>query len=253
MIRRRALPLLAALAASPLAARAEEVAERRVESRVELAFAAPEAAVQALLPSGWQLAPVARGPSAAANLRLVLAEQVLGLDGNGRALGTGQAWDVALLVPARSPRGTPAEVLALVMTPVGNTPGPYGVAEPADVVAERVVRAAPDGSARQVEHWFARGDAGRLTLWLVADRAVPVREQVARLVVSARGDAVRRSYRGEEARDVLRGAGQPEDRVLDFVLVAEGPVLGPLFDGTERLVSVTAIPWAERSASPPPN
>jgi hypothetical protein len=55
-----------------------------------------------------------------------------------------------------------------------------------------------------------------------------------------------RIYRYTQATDVLRGAGTAAERLKSFTFKGEGPKLASLFDGSEQLISITAIPYYSR-------
>jgi len=55
-----------------------------------------------------------------------------------------------------------------------------------------------------------------------------------------------RIYRYTQAVDVVRGAGAASERLKSYTFKAAGPTLAPLFDGTEQLISITALPYYSR-------
>ena len=44
----------------------------------------------------------------------------------------------------------------------------------------------------------------------------------------------------------MRSSVSGVDRVSRLELTASGPLLGPLLDGTQELVNVSAVPWYRR-------
>src|SRR5882672_2193743 len=88
------------LAASPAAAQDKEKLVAIDNSvRTVVTFKAPAAAVQKLLPAGWEIDAPAAGPDKGANLALYLIDFQLGQDPAGKAL-TGRPV-MALVIPAR--------------------------------------------------------------------------------------------------------------------------------------------------------
>ena len=55
-----------------------------------------------------------------------------------------------------------------------------------------------------------------------------------------------RVYRFEQATDVVRSTVTGVDRAQNVSFRASGRQLTPLFDGSEQLISITAIPWYSR-------
>ena len=76
---------------------------------------------------------------------------------------------------------------------------------------------------------------------------VPARGKVEAKIHSAAKPAFYRIYRLEQAADVVRSTAASIDRVSKFSFKATGPTLGPIFDGTEQLISITSIPSYSRS------
>ena len=67
---------------------------------------------------------------------------------------------------------------------------------------------------------------------------------------SARHPEFTRTYRVDQAADVLRSRSTP-DRVDRLTFRASGAAFAPLFDGQETLLSVTWFPWYVREISVP--
>ena len=58
-------------------------------------------------------------------------------------------------------------------------------------------------------------------------------------------------YRWEQAAEVLKSAPTNVDKLSQVAFKASGDKLGLLFDGSQQLVSVTAIPYYSRQVYPP--
>jgi len=81
--------------------------------------------------------------------------------------------------------------------------------------------------------------------------AVATRSKIEARVHSAAKPDFFRIYRFETANDVVRSVPMKIDRVSRVSFKASGDKLGPLFDGSEQIISVTAIPWYSRQVSLP--
>jgi len=86
-----------------------------------------------------------------------------------------------------------------------------------------------------------------LDIQIEFERGVPTRSKVEAKIHSAPKPAFYRIYRVEQAADVARSTAAGIDRVSKFSFKATGPTLGPIFDGTEQLISITSIPSYSRS------
>src|SRR5690242_10372679 len=112
-----AAALLAAGLAGPAAAD-EKLVGIYGEERTVLAFKLPDAAVQRLLPAGWEVAPVPAGPSKDANLIVNFIDWLTVQNPDGQPGETGRL--LALAVPARksgSEARVPMVVAGLVSSP----------------------------------------------------------------------------------------------------------------------------------------
>jgi len=80
------IALLVLVAAPAFAQEKEKLSSNDLETRTVLAFKVSDAAVQKMLPSGWEINPPAAGPSKGANLILNLINQTMTQDPDGKPL-----------------------------------------------------------------------------------------------------------------------------------------------------------------------
>jgi hypothetical protein len=236
------------LAAAPAAAQDNEKLVAIDNSvRTVVTFKAPPAAVQHLLPAGWEIQAAAEGPDKDANLALFLIDFQMGQDPAGKPL-TGRP-TLALVIPARK---TGSDVVA-GMIPGGYTaqagvPGPYSNFVAGTVTVERQSHTQGDGKAVINETWEIKGDdGGSLQLQIEFVRGFPVRENTATRYYSAAKPEFYRIYRVEQGTDVVRSTATGADRVTRLSFKASGGQLAPLFDGTEQLIGVTSLPLFSRA------
>jgi hypothetical protein len=198
--------------------------------------------VRKLLPAGWEPNPAASGPTQGANLNTMLLEQITSQDAEGKPVAPLRG--VVMTIPAKKTGSDAAGpmVFAGLFAPPG-APGAYGVYMPAKVTAERKLRSNVDGKTTVDEFWELIGDeAHALKIELQYVRGAAARAKVETRVYSAST---------ELASDVVRSTATGVDRVLRFSLKASGRKIAPLFDGSEQLVAVTAIPWYSRQVYVP--
>ena len=231
-------------------ASAQSVTEWSTETRTTLSFHVNEAAVQRLLPPGWTVAPSAAAANRGGNLNVVLIERQLVLDGQGKLLRTGTSRYVVLAVPARNAANEANTVVVSGLSPEG--PGAYSAYLTAVVArVERSASGQGEEAGEATEHWeFAAASGERLELRLSYRRATPVRSHIETKVRSGSHPEFTRTYRIDQAADVLRGAAS-DDRIAALTFRATGASFASLFDGTERLLSVTSLPWYAREVSVP--
>ena len=191
------------------------------------------AAVQKMLPEGWEVNSPAAGATKGFNLGITLIDQVVQQDSDGKSVNTYQG--AALTVPVKK-KGTDISgtmVIGGLMTPP-NVPGAYGVFLPAKSMIERKQRTA-DGKTTVDETWQLTGEAGNaIEVELQYQRGTPARGKVEAKVFSGAKPDFYRIY-----------------RVSKVSLKATGAKIAPLFDGSQQLIAVTSVPWYARQVSLP--
>jgi hypothetical protein len=240
--------LLGALVAA--SASAQHVTESSIELRTTLSFRVNEAALQRLIPPGWMVAPSVAATNRGGNLTVVLIERQLVRDGQGKLLRTGTSRYVVLAVPARNAANETNTIIVSGLSPEGS--GAYGVYLTAEIArVERSASGEGEAAGQATESWeFAAASGERLELRLSYRRAAPVLSHLETTMRSGKHPEVTRRYRIDQASDVLRSAVS-DDRIADLTFRATGASYASLFDGSERLLSVTSIPWYAREVTVP--
>jgi hypothetical protein len=236
----RALLLAGALLVAAPALAQEKFVSSNVDVRTLIDFKVSDAALQKMLPDGWQVEP-RTGASAGANLRVTLVDPQMVHNLEGKPVDPVRV--ISLGVPVKK-KGSDVRgnmVITGYVSSARAAPGPYGVYGPARVLVERAVRSDAEGSAHVSESWsFTSDDGGTVQVEFQYVRGLPAKEKVDGNVYSAAKPDFYRIYRFE-----MGAVGAP-DRLPRFSFKAAGGKLGPLFDGSEQLISVTAVPWYSR-------
>lgn len=237
---------LAWAAPIPSPARAETFSAATNDHRTYLYFQVPEATAQRVLPSGWQAAPLPSGPAQGANLVLILLDQMMAHDAQGRPAAGGTNQFAVLGVPARNAATGAAGVMIFdgFTAKAAGAPGAYGVYEQAEMRLERSIQAGPGDARRSEERWnvATQGGGDRLEVRLRYAAGTPNRVASDARVYSARNPDFYRIYRVEQGNDFVRSGPAGVDRVEEFAFTASGPRLGTLFNGTQRLVAILSVP-----------
>jgi hypothetical protein len=247
---RRLSVLLVWLAGAGLAS-AQNVTEWSTESRIALAFRVNPEAVQRLLPAGWVAVPSTAPAMPGANLTLTMMERVIVLDPQGRPKGTGTSRYMVLGVPSRNTQsGQTNTIIVGGLSPEGA--GAYGVYKTATTARlERTVSGSGEEQSRVRESWeFASASGEHVALDVSYRRGPATKAHVDAIVRSAIRPDFQRTYRIDQATDLVRGAGV-QDRVDRLAFSATGPVFAGMFDGSETLLGVTVIPFYVREIAIP--
>ena len=243
---------LAALGALvPSVASAQNVTEWSSETRTALSFKVNADALQKMLPPGWVSTPSAAAGTPGANLNVTMMERAIVLDPQGKPVRSGTSRYMVLGVPARNAQsGQSNTIIVGGLSPEGA--GAYGVYLTATTATlERTVTGEAEGYARVQESWeFGAASGERVELKVAYRRGPVTKAHVDSVVRSGIRPEFQRTYRIDQATDVLRSATSP-DRVEALSFRATGPKLAALFDGRETLLGVSAIPFYVREISIP--
>ena len=249
---RAVIVVLGVLIAAIAPARAQGVVEWSTETRTTLSLQVRDAAVSKLLPAGWTLVPSTAPANRGANLTVTLMERLAVLDPQGQPVRSGMIRYATITAPARNTATGQAGTLVIAgLSP--DAPGAYDVYLPATVTkVERASSAEGEHGGTVRESWeFAASSGDRLELRLSYRRAAPVKSRAETVVRSGRRPEFSRTYRIDQTSDVLRSLSAAEDRIDSLQFRGAGPMLGALFDGSERILSVTAVPFYAREISIP--
>jgi len=225
-----------------------------VDVRTVVALKIAETEAQKLLPPGWQVNPVASGPNQGANLTMTFIDQLLNQDPEGKAASGGSARTLAFGVPAKNTATGAAgnNVVRILAANRQAVPGPYKVAVPASVRLEQSIKATDMEPATVTERWEVRDQSGgTVTLALEYTRALPTRAKAEAKVYGGPDPVFFRIYRTDVGGDVLRSGPAGVDRVKKLQLRVGIADLKKAFDGSEQIVSVTAMPWYVREVALP--
>ncbi len=225
---------------------AQDYVEWSTETRTSLAFRVNAAAVAPLLPQGWQLAPLADAPGQVA-LSVTFMDRHVVLDAQSESVRTGTSRYMVMSVQARNGAdGQPGTMIINGISPEG--PGAYEVYQPATVArVERTTTGQGEDAGRSEETWELAAQSGdSVSMTLHYERATPVRRPSTVVIRSGRRPEFTRTYQIDQATDVLGTPGAADSRIEQVSFVATGPLFSRIFDGTQVLTGVTAIPWYSR-------
>jgi hypothetical protein len=155
------------------------------ELRTILAFRVPDAAVQKLLPEGWQVSPATTGPSKDANLTVAFLDVLTVQNPDGSSGETYRV--VALGVPAKK-KGTDTTVPMVVggLSTPPNAPGAHGNFTLASTTVDRHIHTDAAGKTSVEESWEFKGDGGdAIQLQLQFDRGLAARSKLEAMPHSA--------------------------------------------------------------------
>lgn len=236
-------------------AQAQNLVENSAEVRMQLDLVVPSQALQALLPAGWEPAVATAGPAKDCNVRMIFVDRLDITGADGAPVGTEQM--VYLASPIKK---TGSNEMAGQMVITGLTadpkraPGPFNVYQAASSYrVERSSHAAAGQSIQNEETWqFSGSDGEHMELHVVYDRGVARKLAADVKFFSAADPSSYQTWKIEQGLDIMRNATvKVPDRVKQIDFKASGGKIAPLFDGSERIVSVDALQWYNRAIYSP--
>jgi len=245
--------LVAACALGGFAAQAnaETFVEHSAEVRMQLDFVVPDAALRKFLPAGFEPNVATQGAAKDCNVRMIFIDRVdiTKADGNPADKGTNQL--VYLAVPIKqTATNTLGQMLIHGLTAdPKDAPGPFGVYQLA--TTHRMQRSTTGGAGKDTlteEHWeFAAASGERMEVHLKYERAAARKTSNEVKFFSAPNPSFLQIFKIDQGLDIMRNATVPvRDRVKEFSYKAGGGKIAPLFDGTDRVVSIDALHWYNR-------
>jgi hypothetical protein len=248
---------IAIVAGLPREVGAQTMVEQSAEARFQLDVHVPDAALAALIPTGFTLNISTQGAAKDANLRVVFIDRVTINGPDGKPVGkTGSNRLVYMIAPVKDSSGANAQLVIGGLTEdPADAPGPFGVYLPASThTMQRSTSDTGTGPILDSQDWvFAAPTGERLELHIkyergVANRAAPTETKF----YSAKNPTFYQISKDERVLDILKNVTTtPPDRVKDFTFKASGGSYAKLFDGTEKLLSWDNILWINRSVLVP--
>jgi hypothetical protein len=240
--------VLASAASLCHTAQAETLIEHGAETRMQLDFAVPDAALKRFLPAGWETDVATSGGAKDCNLRLIFVDRsdITGADGTPK----GASQLVYVEVPVKKAGLSGRMVLDGLTASPKDAPGPFGVYKAA--VSHRMERTATETAGQAVvtaESWeFAGPNGERMELHLKYEQRAARRGVSEIKQISAADPNFYQIHKVIQGLDPMRNATVPTpDTVSAFSYLGKSAMLDALLDGKERVVSIDSIHWSDRA------
>ena len=231
-------------------AQAQMTVEQSPEHRFQLDFHVNDAALQKMLPKGWEPVIAAQGPAKDANIRLIFIDRIAVVSGDGKSKGKGSERLVYLAVPVKQTGGaaTGQIIIAGLTEDAGDVPGAFGVYRKADTAKMARNLSSENGVVTSDETWEFSGGGEKLAVHVKYERGSPVKGGGDTRFFSPSDPGQYQIFRTEQTLDILRNATtNPPDRVKEFTYTASGGRLSTLFDGKEKVLSWDSFPFYNRT------
>jgi hypothetical protein len=221
-------------------------------TRVMLGFRVQSEAIQARLPTPWQLHPVHNGPLRDANFIVALVDRVRDDDPAGKPKFRGADRIINFVAPATHPQT--GQIASIILggwaSNSARVPGFFQVYRAATIRVEQVIKSRDDDVEEVTDVWEVQDTTGlgEMELQLQSRRPVSARTRArgeAR-VISAKDPDLWQLHKFEAAMDVVKSGPEGVDRVQHYTFRLTTPEYGTLFDGSEQLIGISVTPWYVR-------
>jgi len=242
-------------AASASCAQAQTLLEQGAEHRFQLDFHVNDAALQKMLPAGWESVVATQGAAKDANLRMIFIDRVGIAGGDGKPTKQATSRLAYLAVPVKQTAGAGVGQMILfgLTESAADAPGAFGTYQAASIAKMSRGANASGGVATGAEDWEFVGAAGeRMEVHAEYERG-PVSKGGGETKFFNPSDPSKyQIFKTEQGIDIMRNpTTNPPDHVKKFSYKAGGGKIAALFDGTEKVVSWDLFPWYVRSVSAP--
>ena len=242
--------LAGALGGMAQQASAETLVENSAEFRFQLDFHVNDAALQKLLPAGWEPAIATQGPAKDANLRLIFIDRVDVTNPDNTPKTTDQLVYVAIPVKQTGTNNIAGQmIIGGLASDAKEAPGPFGNYEVANAKASRSF-STDKGVTQGEESWeFIAPSGGRMETHVKYERG-PARRNPTQEVkfFNPANPSAYQIFKVDSGLDIMKNASVPvKDRVKEFSYKVTGGKLGGLFDGTEKVLSWDSFHWYNRA------
>lgn len=219
-----------------------------VEQRVQVAFSVADEKLQNLLPVKWRPAFSPSGPSEGSNFMIIFRNRLQAThhdpDSTDQTGGPDRGAVLAAVVKNSETRESGVWVLRSLVANSASLPGPYGNSQPVTVHMEQQIYAHDHQGGVGVERWQMQNQDGQeLSIYLRYGIGMPVRSVGEAKVRGGPDPDFSRIYRADRGVDIVRSLPSAIDRVVEFNFRSTLSEFKEIFDGSERVISISVEPW----------
>jgi hypothetical protein len=230
-------------------ASAETLVENSAEFRFQIDYHVNDAALQKLLPAGWEPVIATQGPAKDANLRLIFIDRVDVTNPDGTPKTTDQLAYIAIPVKQAGTNNAGQMIINGLVSDAKEAPGPFGnYVHATSVKASRALNTA-NGVTMGEENWeLIAANGERLEVHLKYERGAARKNPTTDTkFFNPSNPSAYQIFKVDSGLDIMKNASVPvKDRVKEFSYKATGGNIGALFDGTEKVLSWDSFHWYNR-------
>ncbi len=247
-----AMAFVIGISQTGLPAVAETYLGSNVDNRAVIGFKVDEKAAQEWLPADWTLAPFPGGPFAGANLLAVFVDSHLVLGPDGKP-ATPSSYRGLALASLAGRDGSDEKRLFVTRVYVTDTSiDPYKNSVSASIGHSTTYDGAPGAAPTYEELWTVKPEAGgELAFSSTYEGESPSWSTNEAFVYSAVDPDFHRIYRYDQLADLVMSAPLDKKAAGELAFSTSIPEIAPMFDGSEEMIGVVAVPVYVRKLSLP--
>ena len=230
---------------------AQTLLEQSSEHRFQLDFHVNDAALQKMLPAGWEQDVASAGAAKDANIRMIFIDRVVVLGPDGKTKGKGSSRLVYLAAPVKKGEAKGQMILGGLTDNSAEAPGAFGNFLSATTARMSRAVSSFEGAAVDIEDWdFSAASGEHMEVHVTFERGPASKGGGETKFYDPADPAKYQTFKTEQAIDIARNVSVSlPDHVKAFAYKAGGGKLATLFDGTEKVLSWDSFPWYVRSIS----
>ncbi|MGH1570705.1 hypothetical protein ACRAWG_08625 [Methylobacterium sp. P31] len=242
----RAVCVTAFMAAGS-ASHAERLVQSSTEMRTYIYLQVAENKLEQILPKEWALNPGTKLLQGA-NVALVFIEGLAATDADNKPIPFHDSYVVVGVLAKHAQSGVSTFMVVDGLVPPSQaTPGPYGAYTTAKVAMSKQVEA-KDGQSNRREAWSFTTDSGeRLSFSTEYQLGIGTKSHMEPRVYSGIRPDFYRIYKADLTSDTVHSITPEGKKATSVSFSASGPRLGRLFDGSEKIIGVVAVPAYQRA------
>jgi hypothetical protein len=235
-------------------ASAEALVENSAEFRMQLDFQVKDAALQKLLPAGWEPQVATQGPAKDCNIRLIFIDRVDVTGADNAPKTSSQLAYLAVPVKQTGTNNTGQMIIGGLVGDPKEAPGPFGNYTPATTAKVQRSVSVDNGVALGEENWvFSAANGEHMEVHLKYERGSGRRSPTQEVkFFDPKNPSAYQIFKVDSGLDIMKNTSVPvKDKVKEFSYKVSGGNLGSLFDGSEKVLSWDSFHWYNRGIYTP--
>lgn len=234
---------------------ADTLVENSAEFRFQLDFHVNDAALQKLLPAGWEPLVATEGPAKDCNLRVIFIDRVDVTNPNNTPKTADQLATIEIPVKQTGTANAGRMIINALVSDAKEAPGPFGNYVHAPSVKVSRSFSTASGATLGEENWeFVGANGERLETHVKYERGPGRHNPPAdtKFFNPARPDSYQ-VYKTDSGLDIMKNTSVTvkDHNVKEFSYKVSGGPVGALFDGTEKVLSWDSFHWFNRGVYTP--